>query len=72
MFRLTLFDLEYETSVSISEFEMMIVINDSFDFIPDRYTIKFTEHKWKLGLLKNSETLIFIWILLFSISIIEI
>jgi len=45
MVTLTLVDLEYETSVSIWEFEMMIVINDSFAFITARYKIKITEHK---------------------------
>jgi len=42
MYTLTLVALEYETSVSIWEFEMMIVQNDSFAFISPRYTIKFT------------------------------
>jgi len=41
---LTLFDLEYETSVCIWEFEMIIVKNDSFELISARYTIKFTKH----------------------------
>ena len=45
-FTLTLVDLEYETSISIWEFEMMNVLNDIFDFISARYTIKFTEQKW--------------------------
>ena len=45
MFTLTLFELQYETNVSIFEFEMMIVLNDSFAFISARYTIKFTKHK---------------------------
>jgi len=45
MFTLTLVELEYETSVSIWEFEMMIVQNDSFAFISARYTIQLTEHK---------------------------
>jgi len=44
MYTLTLVDLEYETSVSIWEFEM-IVLNDSFAYISPRYTIKFTKHK---------------------------
>ena len=44
MFTLTFVDLEYENSVSISEFETMIVLN-KFAFISARYTIKFTKHK---------------------------
>jgi len=43
MFSLILVDLEYETSVSIWEFEMTIEINDSFAFISASYTIKFKE-----------------------------
>jgi len=46
MLPLTFVDIEYETSVSIWEFEMMIVLNDSIAFISTRYTIKFTKHKW--------------------------
>jgi len=42
---LTLFDLEYETSVSIWEFEMMSVLNDSFAYISARNTITFTKNK---------------------------
>ena len=38
MFTLNLFDLEYETSVPIWEFEIMIVKNDSFAFISARHT----------------------------------
>jgi len=45
MFTLTWVDLEYEISVSIWEFEILIVQNDSFVFISARYTIKFTIHK---------------------------
>jgi len=45
MFTLTLFELEYESSVSIWEFEIMILLNDSFAFISARYTLTFTEHK---------------------------
>ena len=44
MITLTLVDLEYETSVSIWELEMMIVQKKSFAFISARDTIKFTEH----------------------------
>ena len=36
-----------------------------------RYTIKFTEEKWK-NLLMNSDTLICIWILAFPIGIIQV
>ena len=39
MFTLTLFDLEYETSVSIWEFEIIILQNDSFAIFSGRYTI---------------------------------
>ena len=42
MFTLTLVDLEFEKSVSVWEFEMMIVLKWQFAFISDRYTIKFT------------------------------
>ena len=45
MFTLTLVDFEYETSVYILEFELMIVQNNSFPFISAQHTIKFTEHK---------------------------
>jgi len=45
MFTLTFVDLEYDTSVSIWEFEMMIVLKGYFAFISSRYTIKFTKHK---------------------------
>jgi len=45
MYTLTLVYLEYETSVSIWEFEMMIYKNERFDFISIRYTIKFTKHE---------------------------
>jgi len=45
MFTLTNVDFEYETSVSIWEFEIMIVLNKCFAFISVRYTIKFTEQK---------------------------
>jgi len=45
MFTLILVDLEYESSISIWNFEMMIKLNDSFDLISARYTIKFTEQK---------------------------
>jgi len=45
MFTLTFVDLEYETSISIWEFEMMNALNNIFAFISARYTIKFTEQK---------------------------
>jgi hypothetical protein len=45
MLTLTLVDLEYETSISILEFEMMIVQNNSSAIIAARYTKKFTEQK---------------------------
>jgi len=43
MFTLTFVDLEYETSISIWEFEKMIVRKNTFAIIKARYTIKFTE-----------------------------
>ena len=43
MFTLIYVDLEYETSISIWEFQMMNVLKNSFPFIKARYTIKFTE-----------------------------
>jgi len=45
MFSLTYVELECETSISMLEFELMIVLNDTFAFISARYTIKFTKHK---------------------------
>ena len=45
MFTLTLFDLEFETSVSNWEFEIINVLNDSFAFISACYTFKFIKHK---------------------------
>jgi len=45
MFTLTYADLEYETSISIWEFEMMIVLKIKFSFIGVRYTFKFAEQK---------------------------
>ena len=45
MLTLTYVGFEYETSISIWEFEMMIVLKNSFAFIKARYTIKFTEQK---------------------------
>jgi hypothetical protein len=45
MFTLTLVDLEYETSISIWEFEMMNVLYNSFAIISAHYTNKFTEEK---------------------------
>jgi len=44
---LTMVDIEHETSISIWEFEMMIVLNDTFAFISASYTIKFIKHKRK-------------------------
>jgi len=43
MFTLTYVELEYETSTSIWEFEMMIIQNNRFAFISARYTVKITE-----------------------------
>ena len=60
-----------ETSVSIWEFEMMIVIKWQFCLHLIRYMIKFTEHKWNWINLINSVTLICLWILAFPIGIIE-
>jgi len=45
MFTLTFVDLEYETSISIWEFEMIIVLNNSFAIISACYTNEFTEQK---------------------------
>ena len=46
MFTLTYVDLEYETSISVWEFEFMIVLKNRFAFISARYTIKFDRNKW--------------------------
>jgi hypothetical protein len=45
MFTLTYVDLEYETNISISEFELIVLLIDSFTFISARYTIKITKHQ---------------------------
>jgi len=45
MFTLTLVDLEYETKVSIWEFEMLIVLKWYICLHFTNYTIKFTKHK---------------------------
>ena len=71
MFKLTLVDLEYETSVYIWEFEMIVVKNESFEFISARYTIKFTKHNETVFLM-NSDTLICIWVLVCPIGMIEV
>ena len=48
MITLILVDLEYETSVSIWEFEMMIVLNDSISSIQFSYMIKFTVWEFEM------------------------
>ena len=68
MFTLTYVDLEYETSISILEFEMMIVVLLSFQ-LPTPLNPQNTR---KLSLVMNSDTLLCIGILVFPIAIIEI
>jgi len=46
LFTLTLVELEYETSVSIWEYEMMIVVKWYLCLHFGSYTIEFTKHKW--------------------------
>ena len=45
--------------------------NNIFAFISARFTIKLTEQKWN-KFIKNSDTLIFIWMLVFPIGIIQV
>jgi len=45
MFTLTYVDLGYETNISIWEFEMFVVLNNSFAFISASYTFKYTEKR---------------------------
>ena len=68
MLSLTFIDLEYESSISIWEFEIMIAVLPSFQ-LPTRLH---SQNTWKLSLLMNSDTLICIWILVFPIGIIEV
>ena len=57
MFTLTLVDLEYETSVSIWEFEMMIVLKRYFCLHLISLHDLIHKTQIKLSLLMNSETL---------------
>ena len=72
MFTSTLVDLEYETSVSIWEFEMMTVLKWQFcsHFIFLHYSIHITQ--MKLILLMNPDTLVCLWIFIIPIGIIEV
>jgi len=45
--------------------------NDSLALVSGRYTLKYTEHIWKINQM-NSDTLNFIWIPVFSIGIFEV
>ena len=71
MFILTLVDLEYETSVFIWEFEMMMVLILSFCLLFKWLPIEIHITQMKLILLMNTDTLICIWILVFPIRIID-
>jgi len=57
MFTLKLVDLEYETSVSLWEFEMLIVQNDSLPSFHLSTRLN-SKTQMKLGLLMNSDKLI--------------
>jgi len=46
MFTWTLVDLEYETRVSIWEFEMVVVLKCKVYLHFSLLQIKFTKHKW--------------------------
>ena len=71
MFTLTVVDLEYDTSVSIWEFEMMIVLIWEFCLHFTSIHDKIHKTQMKLCLLMKSDTLICIWILAFPIGIIQ-
>ena len=72
MFTFTLVDLEYETSVSIWEFEMMIVLTWLFCLHFSSLHDYIHKTQMKLGLLMNSDTLNCLWILAFPIGIIQV
>ena len=59
--------IEYETSISFWEFEMLSVVLPSFQ-LPTRLN---SRTQRKLNLLMNCDTLICIWILVFPFGIIE-
>jgi len=72
MFTLTLVDLEYETSVSIWEFEMMIVLKWYFCIHLRSLNDYIHKTQMKLSLLMKFDTLIYLWIFVFPIGIIEV
>ena len=65
---LTLVELQYETSVSIWEFEMMIVLNWMFCLHFSSLHDYIHRTKMKLCLLMNSDTLVCLWLLVFPIG----
>jgi len=69
MFTFTLVDLEYETSVSLWEFEMTIVLKWHF-CLHFSSLHDYIKKKMKLSLLMKSDTLI-LWILVFPVGIIK-
>ena len=71
MFKLSLVDLEYETSVSIWKFEMLIEMKWLFCLHFSMLHDEIYKTQMKLILFMYSDTLICLWILLFPISIIE-
>ena len=72
IFTLTFVDLEYETSISISEFQLIIVLKLYFCLHYSSLHNKIHRTHMKMCLLMNSGTLICIWNLVFPIGIIEI
>ena len=72
MFALTVVDLEYDTSVSIWEFEMMIVLIWQFCLHFTSIHDKIHKTQMKLCLLMNSDTLIWLWILVNPFGLIEV
>jgi hypothetical protein len=72
MFTFTFVDLEYETSVSIWEFEMIIELKWSFCLHLCSLHDLIHRTQMKLRLLIKSVTLICLWKLVFPVGIIEI
>ena len=67
MFTLTYLDLEYETSISVWEFEVMIVL-PSFQVA----TLLNSRNTYETVFHNESDTLFCIWILVFPIGIIDV
>ena len=72
MFTLTLVDFEYESCVSIWEFEMMIVLEMIVLPSLQLATRLYSQNTKETEFLMDPDTLICIWILVFPISIIDV